>query len=110
MSSSILLLLDDGEMHPFVPGANTGPIVLSRPGGPYGDSGVISGVDPDQMTLGSHFLTSSAADHHHGARGGGADHLGDGSVVTKIEVDQGHHHGIGSMGRGGVRRKLNNKT
>ena len=82
-------------MHPFVPGANPGSIVLSRngAGAPYGaaDSVITAVHDPDQIGgLGSHFLTTTAA-----AAADGRD-LGEG-VITKIEVDQ----QIGqAMGRG----------
>ena len=59
--SSILLLLDDGEMQQL--GANTGGrIVLagnqSDPGAQFSDA-VITSADGGQLTLGSHFLTTT---------------------------------------------------
>ena len=59
--SSILLLLDDGEMQQL--GANTGGrIVLAGnqgdPGAQFSDA-VITSADGGQLTLGSHFLTTT---------------------------------------------------
>ena len=59
--SSILLLLDDGEMQQL--GTNSGGrIVLAGnqgdPGGQFSDA-VITSADGGQLTLGSHFLTTS---------------------------------------------------
>ncbi len=93
--SSILLLLEDGEMHPFVPGSSAGQIVLSSRGGDDEDGAaatesgvtytdaVITSVGGDSvvgetLTLGSHFLTAEDL-------GGAKD--ADGNVVTKIEVE-----------------------
>ena len=59
--SSILLLLDDGEMQQL--GTNSGGrIVLAGnqgdPGGQFSDA-VITSADGVQLTLGSHFLTTT---------------------------------------------------
>ena len=59
--SSILLLLDDGEMQQL--GTNSGGCIVlagnqGDPGGQFSDA-VITSADGGQLTLGSHFLTTS---------------------------------------------------
>ena len=80
--SSILLLLEDGEMQQFVPSNAAGQIILSQdpdkvhPDSHHDSPFADAGVEDAELGLGSHFLT--------------ADNLtrdADGNLITKIELE-----------------------
>jgi len=90
--SSILLLLDDGEMHPLMTGQNGGQIVLRGAAG-HGEgeeegeadyTDAVITADGETLTLGSHFLT---AEDLAAATAATTEKDEDGNLITKIEVD-----------------------
>jgi hypothetical protein len=109
--SSILLLLDDGEMHPLMTDASGSQIVLRGANDDGGDDhpDAVITSDGETFALGSHFLTTedlvaTTAGHKDT----------EGNLVTKIEVDSVPVEYVieksNGQSRGGSRKALINKV